>query len=881
MKLKTLSVASSLAIMASMAAPAYAQDDDGDRTNTIVVTAEFREANLQDTPIAITAVNAEMLEARGQTDISQVAAQAPNVTLKPQPQNGGSGLIAFIRGVGQVDFNYALDPGVGVYVDDVFIPTLSSSLLELMDLDRIEVLRGPQGTLAGKNSIGGSIKLFSAKPQGSGEGYLRATYGSYDRMELRGMADFAVTDTLFARVSGFGRSVDGYVTQLDYGLTHPGSNVPATNARGRGNPDNTTMGGSNTTAGRLALRWMPTDRFEWNISADFTSTKGEAGPTVLIAAGAPTGGTTAFDPFSDNPATSVGAGVPGTEIFETDDMGDLVLDDMMNPILVGYGQYEALPWLTGNDGNAVPVNCAFVPAGPFSCDNIGNQYGDPRYIAYSNFLDARTPTSQAPYKPYSALQNQDFQGWGIHSNMTFDATDNLQLVWISSWREYESKWGQDQDATPVPVAQLDNQLNHRAWSQELRLNFEAADGLLQGTVGGFYLDQNGEYTARVDLNYAGIDFIHGPDTTPSTTKALFGTVTLRPTDMLSITGGLRYTKDKKTYTYFRSNPDGTVPFVDVPPAGPPICEFFYGADPDFGGPTSLGNTPNCLLTGLFDIPGAFTGDRWDWRIAADYRFSDEFLAYASVSTGFKGGGVNPRPFFGPSTGECDDPSYAGGPCNQVLSFNPETIVTYEVGFKADLLDRRLRLNGAAFFNEYSDIILQLSACPESPCLLPANVGAADVKGFELEFSAYPTDGLSLDGGLSYIDFEYTQVGLSGLTGNEITPYTPEWTYSFGIQYDHELESGATVMARFDGSYQSKIFTDSFNTVWSQVDGYFLGNARLGYTTADGDWNVALEVMNVFDKYYFNSVSDVTGSLGLVTGVPGLPRTWALSVRRNF
>jgi len=867
MKFKTLSVASSLAIMAGMAAPAYAQDDDGDsgRTNTIVVTAEFREANLQDTPIAITAVNAEMLDARGQTDISQVAAQAPNVTLTPQPQNGGTGLIAFIRGVGQVDFNYALDPGVGVYVDDVFIPTLSSSLLELMDLDRIEVLRGPQGTLAGKNSIGGSIKLFSAKPEGSGEGYLRATYGSFDRIELRGMADFELSENLFARVSGFGRSVDGYVTQLDYGLTHPGSNVPSNNARGRGNPDNTTMGGDSTTAGRIALRWLPTDRLEVNVSADFTSTKGEAGPTVLIAAGAPTGGATAFDPTSSNPGTSV-----GDAIFNGD--GDII-------------GYEALPWLTGLDGNAVPINCAFVPNGPYSCDTLSGDFGDPGFIAYSNFLDARQPTSQAPFKPYAALQNQDFTGWGVHSNVTFDAPDNLQLVWISSWREYESKWGQDQDATPVPVAQLDNQLNHRAWSQELRLNFELAEGLIEGTVGGFYLDQDGEYTARVDLNYAGIDFIHGPDTTPSTTKAVFGTATIRPTDMFSITGGIRYTKDEKTYTYFRSNPDGTVPF-DANADGtldifPPACEFFTGLDADGGGPVSLGNTPNCLLVGLFDVPGKFEGDRIDWRIAADYRFSDGFLAYASVSTGFKGGGVNPRPFFGPSQGECSDlPPGSTAPCNQINSFDPETITTYEIGFKADLLDRRLRLNGAAFLNKYEDIILQLSACPGSPCLQPNNVGSADVKGFELEFSAYPVDGLSLDGGLSYLDFEYTDVGTSGLTGSEITPYTPEWTYSFGVQFDHEMDSG-NLMARFDGSYQSKIYTDSFNTFWSEIPGRFLGNARLGYTTADEDWHVALEVQNVFDKYYFSSVSDVTGSLGLVTGVPGLPRTWALTVERRF
>tara|TARA_A100001391_G_scaffold273_2_gene654 strand:- start:71018 stop:73612 length:2595 start_codon:yes stop_codon:yes gene_type:complete len=864
MKFKSLCVASSLAIMAGMATPAFAQDEDsGARTNTIVVTAEFREANLQDTPIAITAVNSEMLEARGQTDIAQVAAQAPNVTLKAQPQGGGNGLIAFIRGVGQVDFNYALDPGVGVYVDDVFIPTLSSSLLDLMDLDRIEVLRGPQGTLAGKNSIGGSIKLFSARPQGDNSGSFRATYGSYNRIEARGMADFAITDNLFARVSGIGRSVDGYITRLDYGQTHPNSNVQSNNVRGRDNEGSETLGGGSTVAGRIALRWIPTDRLEVNVSGDYSSDKGEAGPQVLLAMGAVSATPETFDPFSQNPAVSNGA-------------------------LPVAGPPPALPWLIGKDGNAVPGSCAFVPSGPYSCDTIGSTFGDPRYINYGNFLDARQPTSQAPYKPYAARPISELVGWGVHGNITFDATDNLQLVWIGSWREYQSNWGEDQDATPIPVAQLDNQLNHRAWSQEVRANFELADGLIEGTVGGYYLDQDGQYTARVDLNYAGIDFIHGPDTTPSTTKAGFGTLTLHPTDMLSFTGGIRYTKDKKVYTYFRSNPDGTVPF-DTNADGvldviPPACEFFVGAPT--AGPTGVGNTPNCLLVGLFDVSDSFEGDRWDWRLAADYRFSDSFLAYASVSTGFKGGGVNPRPFFGPSAGECADlPKDGNGnvipaPCNQLKSFNPETITTYEIGFKSDLLDRRLRLNGAAFFNKYNDIILQLSACPGSPCLQPNNVGSADVKGFELEMSAFPVDGLSLDGGLSYIDFEYTDVGTSGLTGTEVTPYTPEWTYSFGIQYDYEIDAG-TLMARFDGAYQSEIFTDSFNTSWSKIDSYFLGNARLGFTTADENWNVALEVQNVFDKYYFLTVSDVTTSLGLVTAQPGMPRTWSLSVGRKF
>jgi hypothetical protein len=139
-------------VMAITASPALAQDaaaqaDDAGNPE-IVVTAQFREQKLQDTPLAITAVNAEMLEARSQTSVEQVAAQAPNVTLTPQGQQNGSGLIAFIRGVGQTDFNFALEPGVGIYVDDVYIPTLTGSLLDLMDLDRIEVLRGPQGSRA-------------------------------------------------------------------------------------------------------------------------------------------------------------------------------------------------------------------------------------------------------------------------------------------------------------------------------------------------------------------------------------------------------------------------------------------------------------------------------------------------------------------------------------------------------------------------------------------------------------------------------------------------------------------------------------------------------------------------------------------------------------
>jgi iron complex outermembrane receptor protein len=476
-------------------------------------------------------------------------------------------------------------------------------------------------------------------------------------------------------------------------------------------------------------------------------------------------------------------------------------------------------------------------------------------------MDAAASTVQAPFKPYFALPITKFTGWGVHGSVSFDLSENINLQYIGAYRAYNSKFGQDQDATPIPVAQLDNELDHHAFSSEIRLNFKAGDGLVEGTVGGYYLDQKGTYTARVDLNYVApvIDFIHGPDTTPSKTKALFGTVTLHPTEGMSITGGIRYTKDKKDYTYFRSNPDGTIPNGFN-------CFVLNG----------VFSEPNCLLAGLFDITGQFKGNRTDWRIVADYRFSPAFLAYVSVSTGFKGGGVNPRPFVS----------------DQRLSFRPETLTTYEIGFKADLLDRRVRLNGAAFFNKYEDIILQKLRCPESslefPCLRPDNIGKADVKGLELEATIRPAEGFTLDGSFSYLDFKYTgpTTGTppvlvnSSIPKGAITPYTPKTTYSVGAQYDYEVGPG-TVSLRLDGAYQSKMYTSSENSFFSKIPGRFIANGQIAFATEDKDWKLTLEVKNIFDKYYFMSVSDVSTSLGVVTGAPALPRTWQVSVKRSF
>lgn len=860
--------ASLLAIMAA-ATPAFAQnqtnaDDQADGVNDkniIVVTAQFREQNLQDTPLAITAINAEMLEARGQTGVEDIAKQAPNVTLTPQGQQNGNGLIAFIRGVGQTDFNFALEPGVGIYVDDVYIPTLTGSLLDLMDLDRVEVLRGPQGTLAGRNSIGGAIKLFSTKPKGDGRGSISATYGSFNRIDVRGFADFAISDSLFARVSGATKNRDGHVKRLDYGITHPGSGVPSQSIGP--NPELGTLGGTSYAAGKLALRWVPSDSFEVNIAGDYSRDRSEAGASVLL--------------YGNHAATTA----------------------------------EGIPWLANsNTGAAVPINCAFVPSGVNSCDNLTGY--DPRYVSYATFADVRTPTTQAPFKPVIFDPHSHLDNYGISATIDVELSDTLALKSINAWREYTSDWSQDVDNTPVANQQLRQELKNEQWSTELRLSGTAFNDLLDFTVGGFYFERDGTLTARVDLNYAGLDFIHGPDPTPAKNYALFANGTFQVSDAFNITAGIRQSWDEKSYTFFRRNPDLTVP-------GPGPCPFFLGAPT--AGPVGIGNDPNCLLLGLNDVtPPTFKDNRIDWRVALDYRVADELLFYGQVSTGYRAGGFNPRPFFGPSAGECEDlPPGVIAPCNQIKQFQPEELVAYELGFKSDFAGGDVRINAAAFFNDYKNIILTLSACPGSPCLQPNNVGKAEVKGFEIETLLTPVHGLSIDGALSYLDFKYKELGAgTAVTLDMVTPYTPKWKWSFGVQYDFEDVFGGTLSARIDGSYQSHVYTEALNydavsvatspagvppattpfvpgvsapagggalpnvIATNRIDAQFLSNARLTWKQdSDSPWSISLEVQNLFDKYYFTSLYEQFGSPGTISGAPGLPRTWALTLKKDF
>ena len=792
----------------------------------IVVTAQFREQNLQDTPLAITAVNSAMLEARSQTDISQVANQAPSVTLKPQGAAFGPSLAANIRGVGQYDFNPALEPGVGLYVDDVYYATLTGSIFDLLDLDRIEILRGPQGTLAGRNSIGGAVKLYSKRPEGSNTGTVQVAYGSRNRIDLRGSADFNIAPGLDMRVAAVGKRQGGYVKRLDFGCVYPmggPATLPANAPLNAGQPVNPAVGGipATTTASdcvvakegnvnymglRGQLRWRPADTVDINIIGDYTDDDRWQVGSVLLESFYPDG--TLASPNFPHPADPpyATATAPGRDI---------------NPY-----------------GPGIAYDTRFI------CGKFCN------FASYTNDADGTRPKDQVPGRV-------KFKGWGVSGQLDWDVADKLKFTSITAYRQYTSNFENDNDTSPMAHSLGYGPLTFRFFSEEARLNGSVGDAI-DYTIGGYYSHQKSVYTSLQSLPSSGLRFEQS-DPTRLTTKAGFANVTWTPITNLSFNGGIRYTDEKKTYMYVRRGPNGT-------PAP-------------------------AVLAPLDGQVGVAADNRWDWRAALQYRWSDAFMTYAQFSTGFKGGGVNPRPYYP----------------QQVLAFGPETLDSWELGFKSDFLDRRVRLNVAAFYSQYNGIQLTLTNCTAqagagfgAPCALPVNAGDAHIKGIEAETTLKPVDGLLIDASLAYLDFKYTKfasfatpgggsVAVGGPTNinapqfGDYPAFTPKWKWSVGAQYEFELGHGAgTLTPRFDASYQGKIYANATNRDANKIAGYTLANARLTWRNAAKDLDVSLEVTNLFDKYYFLTINDQsTSGLGYTNGQPGRPREWAVSLKKSF
>jgi iron complex outermembrane receptor protein len=263
-----------------VSAPVIAQESG---LEEIVVTAQFREENLQETPIAITAITGEDIAVRGFTDAYEIGYAVPNASLRPAQAAFGNTMTAYIRGIGQNDFDFAFEPGVGIYIDDVYHPFTLGSQIDLLDLERVEVLRGPQGTLYGRGSIGGAIRYVSKRPEGDNTGGIEVTTGRDDRVDLKGTYDFAITENLFARIAGVSRNRDGYQDVIDFACEFPalsGPLLPQSVNRGKDCKVG-TQGGEHMYGARGDLRWVANDDFELTITAETQNDDSEAKANTL------------------------------------------------------------------------------------------------------------------------------------------------------------------------------------------------------------------------------------------------------------------------------------------------------------------------------------------------------------------------------------------------------------------------------------------------------------------------------------------------------------------------------------------------------------------------------------------------------------------------
>ena len=783
-------------------------EDSSPENSEIVVTAQFRAQKLQDTPLAITALSGEMLEARGQTSIADVGDQAPNVTLRQAPATYGPAVVAYIRGVGQRDTSFALEPGVGLYIDDVYLPTMHGSLLDLIDLDRVEILRGPQGTLAGQNSIGGAIKLYSKKPDGNGGGYLQATYGSYNRVELRGAANFTIVpEQLFARVSGTAVHKDGYVTRYDYACTHPGTTIPSAVVNSK-NCKLGTEGGKDYVAGRLALRYQPSADVTLDIVGDVTQDDSESGPTTLLYVGQ--------------------AAAPGVSNTGSATTGPAAAAYSMNG--VRYGTATGSQFIS------------YSPYGNFAQDTFSHS----PYVSYENYLEIAPRDGSGPW---AAPIKSAIDSWGVSANLSVDLSPGFNVTSITSYRKFNGVYA-SADGSPLSPTLQASRIFNRQFSQELRLNGQIGPSF-NFTVGGYYFHKRSENVTRVTLPT--LNFIED-NVIPATTKAVFANADWEALPGLHVIGGIRYTDLTKSFIYGRKGIPGS----------------------------STGGATPASIASIDGLVGKFAGDRVDWRGVVSYRWSDEFMTYAQVSTGFKAGGVNPRVFF---------PA-------QALPFGPEKLVAYEGGFKSDLFDRRVRFNVSGFFNKYNDILVTVASCPlpgapPAPCALPLNAGKADVKGGEAELTVRPVHGLEINASLAYLDFKYTSISAaaatSGIGLEDKGQYISPWQWSVGAQYEYEFSGGAKLLTRIDVNHQDTFNRNSNNVdavtggrdIFGQVDGRTLVNGRITLRMPGDDWELSVEGRNLTDKVYYSDVFDNRGSTNSIQGSVGEPRTFAVTVKRRF
>lgn len=753
----------------------------------VTVTARKRSESLQDVPMSVAAFSADQLASSGAMSLTDIEKLTPNITLAETGGLVAGSLSAFIRGIGN---DPGFDSGVGIYVDDVYLNTASGALLELYDVERVEVLKGPQGHLYGRNTIGGAIKYISRAPSEVPEASIELGTGRFDRQRSRLNVSGPLGGDLRGVLSVLQDRHDGIQRNSYTGKEYWAKDVQAV---------------------RAGLDWAPSDQHSLRLSVDHVNDESSPRLPSRVA-------------LNSSTLSSI----------------DFVIT-AGNRFLGGTGLVDS-------------PSDQRLPTGP---DQVGTEIDD----AFGRYrLDTTT-----------AALTWD---WSINDTWSFKS--------VTAGRRVQNDVAFDYDGTDQEFITTVRQRKTTDLSQELQLSFESER--LQGLVGYYYLDgqeENSPYTEQFPRLRA-VQYLRSEtlrDDRDVTSHSLFASLDWDISDQWSLSLGGRYTRDSKELDQLNENFSRSFALAAIqgfPPAAiaaiRPGMESVAEQQPLFAGWV----TPfDRALERTVQDARKISEDWNEFTPSArlSYRFDDDTLLYAGVSSGFKSGGFQ----------------LTGG---KSRIYDPETVTAWSLGAKTSLLDGLVTLNSEVFYNDYQDkqlstIILEDGVLDQTV----SNVGELVTQGAELEISALLPFDMRGHFNLGYLDVDVRSYetrspdgGVLDISDQTAVGFSPRWTAQLGLGKDMHLGEYGNLDTSITLAYRSRSWVnspvdldDSLETTQIQRE-HLTANARVAWRSTSEHWEVELVGRNLTDERVLVN-SFVVGPF--VNGGYSEPRTWFLGLAYRY
>lgn len=900
----------SIGALLAASSVSFAADDaasvDTFSLEEITVTAQKREQSQQDVPISLSTFSGDFLETIGAENLNDINAYTPGLEVSGVSQPNFK-----LRGVETSDFGVGTDPAVGVFIDGVYASRSGSAVVFFSDIERIEVLKGPQGTLFGRNTAAGAISIHTRKPQlGETEAKVRLRYGRFDKKQIEGMLNLPLSETLAMRANMLLNRQDGYVDDAVTGADY-------------GREENVT--------GRLQFRWEPSDKTSFNLAFEFDHTdQDEEKPITSVANGAlraPIGAQTVGDLPGHGAWLSAVAPLLGLPIT-----ADTPLEGLYGiPLAAVYGGFGAFGYVPSNpsadwdffyDANSAGGANAL---GPVASDINGGEEKrdlDALTLSIDHEFDWAKLTSISAFKRFTSNNLQDDDGT---NNVDFYlTTDNVEenkqfyqelrlsgtnggLTWTFGGSYYHEK-AEQQSVVAATTNSIDTTLyNLGATPGVLALSFDPSDGI-NGCESAFLDSLGGPIRlSGLPLNCINPAFIGTPLDGLSLeqvsglamtsfggrlwTETMFGEGTFKAysafadatyavTDRLNISAGVRYTHDKKTWTWTNGTRDieGAAQ-LDLPGVGSLVDihqQILAGIFQQLVNPASQGDI-------VFDVGGLegvpFTrSESWDNvspRVAVDFHLNDDAMVYASYALGYKAGGYNTV---------------------QINSFfDNEKVWNIEAGLKSQWLDDTVRFNFSLWKYKYDDkqSIRLVSTDSGSVPLYQTQTQDVSGKGVDVELLWAPIAGLRFFANGGYQDITCTNNCREANVGDPTGE--PSTRLSFGVDYLMSLGSSGSLAFHADHSYTSAKringvcvadqecgFVTWGGVTWETGTARNLTNARITWTNSDEDLSLSLFANNIFGNRYRGGIGGIgRDTMGAPVSRPSEPGVWGIDLTKHF